>query len=132
MSEALSKKLRRKLRLRPGESDILNNREGTELEFKTSFSMGSMAGYCRTMIAFANNRGGFLVFGVEPSPHRLRGINAEKFDRTDPAEISTFLKDHTSPAVEWDTGVETLHGVDIGYLYTYPSVIGPVINKGQG
>jgi hypothetical protein len=128
MSEELSKTLRRKLRLRAGATDILNNREGTELEFKTTFSLGSMAKYCRTMIAFANNRGGFMVFGVEPRPHRLKGIDADRFDATDPAEISNFLKEHSSPEIEWDMGIATVHGVDLGYLYTYEAAVGPVMS----
>lgn len=79
------------------------------------------------MAAFANNRGGFIVFGVEASPHRLKGVNSNRFNELDPAQVTTFLRDHLSPEIEWDLGVIEFHGVELGYLYTFEAAEKPVI-----
>ncbi|MEE8138544.1 MAG: ATP-binding protein [Thermoanaerobaculia bacterium] len=126
MSEELDRQVRRILRLRPGTVDILHNREGNRVEFKESFSLGSLARYTRTMVAFANNAGGYIIFGVEPSPHRLKGVNP-RFKTVDPASISSFLRDHVSPDPDWEIGEFEYHGVDLGYLYVYEAREKPII-----
>ena len=42
----------------------LFHREGQELEFKEQFNLAGLAEYFRDFAAFANNRGGYMVFGV--------------------------------------------------------------------
>jgi len=119
--------LRKILRLRQGSKDILNNRENSKLEFKESFNLGNRAKYARTMAAFANNIGGYIIFGIEPSPHRLKGINVRKFSETDPAKLTQFLNDHLSPELEWDMSIFSIYGKELGYIYTEESVDKPVI-----
>jgi predicted HTH transcriptional regulator len=41
----------------------LHHREGQELEFKEQFSFAGLAEYFKDFAAFANNRGGYLIFG---------------------------------------------------------------------
>lgn len=84
--------LRQMLRLRSGAERILRNRESSQLEFKETFNFGSRVRYARTMAAFANNRGGYIVFGVEPSPHRLKGVNSTAFERVDPAQLDAVFE----------------------------------------
>ena len=50
------------------------------LEFKESFNLGNMDEYAKTMAAFANNRGGIIIFGVKDNPRIPIGIRKEKFD----------------------------------------------------
>lgn len=45
--------------------DMLIKREDKNHEFKESFNMASMAMYFKTIAAFANNDGGYLIFGVK-------------------------------------------------------------------
>ncbi len=82
------------LALREGSTNVLRNRENSQLEFKETFNLGSRAKYARTMASFANNKGGYIVFGVEPSPHRLKGLSSDRFDAFDPAQLSEFLNTH--------------------------------------
>src|SRR6266478_5170013 len=84
-------KLQSLLKLRNDSKNILQNRENSQLEFKETFNLGSLAKYSRTMAAFANNKGGYIVFGVEPSPHRLKGVNKGKFEECD-RRGATFLR----------------------------------------
>jgi hypothetical protein len=128
----LDRELKQLLRIRKGTTDILHNRENSRIEFKTSFSLGSLGLYARTMIAFANSRGGFLVFGVEASPHRLRGVD-DRFSTVDPARVTSFLREHVSPELEWEFGSFHFHDVELGYLYTSEAVDKPLIStRNQG
>jgi hypothetical protein len=52
----------------------LFHREGQELEFKEQFNLAGLADYFRDFAAFANNKGGYLVFGVKDSPRIPIGL----------------------------------------------------------
>lgn len=130
MSAELDRALRRTLRLRSGSTNVLHNREGSSLEFKKAFNLGGMPEYARTMLAFGNNCGGYLVFGVDPSPHRLRGVNPV-FKTVDPARISSFLRDHAAPEPNWEMGELTFHGVELGYIYTHEGMAKPFVVTGS-
>ena len=62
------------LKLDPNHPGRLASRENSRLEYKQSFNWSGRAGYAKTMAAFANNAGGFIVFGVKDSPHDLVGL----------------------------------------------------------
>ena len=55
-------------------------RESSWLEFKESFSYKSLAKYAKTMAAFANCGGGYIIFGVQNSPHEYVGLAEKKLD----------------------------------------------------
>ena len=127
MSVATDALLTDLLHLRHGATDILNNRESTRLEFKQSFSFANQASYARTMISFANDHGGFIVFGVEDRPHRLVGVDLERFVKFDPAPLTSFLGAHVVPLVEWEFGSIEFAGYPLGYICTEPSADKPVM-----
>lgn len=56
----------------------LYHREGQELEFKEQFNLAGLADYFRDFAAFANNRGGYLIFGVKDSPRIPVGLSDSK------------------------------------------------------
>ena len=43
-------------------------KESTTIEFKASFSSWSKPSYAKTMSSFANNCGGYMIFGVTDFP----------------------------------------------------------------
>ena len=49
-------------------------REGPSLEFKEAFNWASKDRYAKTMAAYANNKGGYIIFGVTNHPRRLVGL----------------------------------------------------------
>lgn len=53
------------------------NREGSTIEFKESYNHAGMAQYFKTMAAFANNSGGYIIFGVGDRPRRLIGLKSK-------------------------------------------------------
>jgi len=119
--------LRSLLKLRNGSKNILQNRENSQLEFKETFNLGSLAKYSRTMAAFANNRGGYIVFGVEPSPHRLKGVNKTKFEECDPAQVTQFLNAHFGPEIIWEMETVEIFGTSLGYIYISEADEKPIV-----
>ena len=46
------------------ERGYLKHRESKKIEFKKRFSFGSLGRYARSMAAFANAEGGYIIFGI--------------------------------------------------------------------
>ena len=115
------------LALKAGSTTVLRNRESSIIEFKESFNLGSLGKYARTMMAFANSKGGFLVFGVKPKPHSLGGVNLERFEGVDSAQITRALNQWASPELTWEMGIIVLNGMPLGYIFQHEAVRKPVI-----
>jgi Putative DNA-binding domain len=105
----------------------VKSRESTKLDFKQSFNWGSAAEYTRTMAAFANNQGGYLIFGVKDSPRSIVGLSGDAFENLTSEKISEFMKSHFSTAVDYEFESLDLNGKKIGWLYTRPSSLRPII-----
>lgn len=115
--------------IRQGSADICKRRESATLEFKENFhaSEAFLAKLGKSMAAFSNNRGGYIVFGITPAPHRLKGMTNDKFDRTDPSRITQFLASHFQPTVQWDSLIHERDGKRFGIIYVYPSHSRPTV-----
>lgn len=82
---------------------ILVSRENSLLEFKTTLNLDGQT--FKTMAAYANNKGGYIVFGVKPKPHTVVGLSEEKLQyirNIDRSEISSKLDAYYHPTIEWD------------------------------
>ncbi len=93
------------LRLKPDSS--LFHREQKDLEFKESFNLNGLAEYFRDFAAFANNIGGYIIFGVTNSPRKLKGLSKkslEQFNKIDEEKISGFINEHFAPYMDWEMG----------------------------
>ena len=110
----------------------LFHREGQELEFKEQFNFAGLAEYLRDFAAFANNRGGYLIFGVENSPRKPTGLSEsahDQFDKLDPEKITGFILDIFSCDISWSHGVIELYGKKFGYFRVFECPSKPVIAK---
>lgn len=118
----------------------LRSRESNTVEFKKAFNMGSAAAYAKTMAAFANNTGGYIVFGIEDSPRSILGLTNNNLENLKQEKLTETINSYFAPAIDWETGtfdvdVEKLddNGVSlterkkVGWIYTYESDIKPVI-----
>jgi hypothetical protein len=105
----------------------LSAREGTSLEFKESFNWAGKDRYAKTMAAFANNRGGYLLFGVTNSPRVLVGLAGAGFENLDEAIISGYLNGTFSPAIAFEKYIHVEHGKPIGVIYVPPHENRPVV-----
>lgn len=110
----------------------LHHRENQELEFKEQFNFAGLAEYLRDFAAFANNRGGFLIFGVTDSPRKAEGLSAsaaDQFDKIDPQKITGYILDLFSSEIIWSHDVVERKGKKFGYFRVYEHKAKPVIAK---
>jgi predicted HTH transcriptional regulator len=104
-------------------------RESSTIEFKENFNFSCMAEYSKIMASFANNSGGYLIFGIKDNPRKLTGINLDKFNEINQEKITSFLLEYFNPEIRWDIGLVEYNGVYIGYIYTYEAESKPIICK---
>lgn len=112
--------------------DYLYHREGQELEFKEQFNLAGLADYFRDFAAFANNRGGYLLFGVKDSPRLPQGLNdksIEQFRKIDPEKITGYLLELFSSDIHWHQADFEIDGKVYGIFRIFESVSKPVIAK---
>lgn len=105
----------------------VRSRESTKLDFKQSFNWASAAEYTRTMVAFANNQGGYIIFGIKDSPRELVGLTGDAFDNLTSEKVSEFLKSNFSTTIDYEFETLEINGKKIGWIYTRPSLVKPVI-----
>lgn len=107
--------------------DYLITRESTNIEFKKSFHKSRIEKYYKTMCAFANHSGGYIVFGVENRPHVPSGLTNNDIEELDEAKLSGSLNDSFSPAILWEKHYIELEGSNFGLLFVRESETKPVM-----
>jgi hypothetical protein len=105
----------------------LVTRENSWLEFKQSFNWKSRDDYARTFAAFANTKGGYVVYGVQNKPHLLIGINPDDFEKTDPAIITSELNNYFAPEIEWENRIVDFQGKFFGIIFVHELKEKPII-----
>jgi len=106
------------------------SRESSDLEFKESFGWKSIPKYLKTSAAFANTRGGYMVFGIANAPHKLVGLDGphlRSFESIEAEKLTKHFNDHFSPEILWKIQEYELQGKIYGLLYVYESHDKPVI-----
>ena len=110
----------------------LYHRESQTLEFKEQFSLSALADYFRDFVAFANNKGGYLIFGVKDNPYTLNGLtkkSQEQFEKIDPEKITGFLLDIFSSNIDWEQSTIVVAGRRFGIFCISEAKVKPVIAK---
>lgn len=110
----------------------LFHREQKDLEYKESFNLNGLAEYFRDFAAFANNSGGYIIFGVTNSPRKLKGLTEKglkQFGKIDEGKISGFINEHFAPYIDWEMNTVKVAGKTFGVLYVHKSLLKPVICK---
>jgi hypothetical protein len=95
---------------------ILKGGEHEECECKQDFDPKKISSVVRAVAAFANNKGGYLLFGVSNSGYSVSGIS-DVFSKTDIVQIVEKVKAHLSPTptIAIKDTIE-LEGVTVGFL----------------
>ena len=107
----------------------LAKRESTTLEFKEEFDWdvrASRVKYLKTIAAFANKNGGYLVFGITDSPRTLRGLS-KPFMQIDDAQINQFFNQFLAPAPEFEREEIQIQNKTFGFIYVHPTQNPPVV-----
>ena len=108
------------------------NREGTTIEFKESYNHAGMAQYFKTIAAFANNIGGYIIFGVGDKPRRLIGLLEKSLAQFEDLKVEEFTKnlmDYFSPEIKWEHCTFEYKEKSFGVIYIYPLKNKPCICK---
>ena len=110
----------------------LYHRENQELEFKEQFNFAGLGEYFRDFAAFANNRGGYLIFGVQDSPRIPIGLSDPSLDqlnRLDPEKISGYLLEIFSSDIRWEQAIIKHSKKYFGVFRIYEGSTKPIIAK---
>jgi hypothetical protein len=115
------------------ERGYLRRNESTSLEFKQAFNLGNLEDYARDFAAFANNKGGYLVFGIKDSPREVIGLEGNHFPEFDLERVTRDLNSIFSQTLNIEKYEHAVNGKKIGILYTHQSEDLPVMaKKNQG
>ncbi|MEN8894053.1 MAG: ATP-binding protein [Planktotalea arctica] len=110
----------------------LFHREGQSLEFKEQFNFAALADYFRDFSAFANNKGGCLIFGVTDAPRTASGLSERSlaaFSKLDPEMISGFILEIFSCNIFWESLILEHEEKHFAVFKVYEAVVKPVIAK---
>lgn len=103
------------------------SRESGWLEFKESFNWNSKDKYAKSMAAFANNKGGYIIFGIKDKPRDLIGLQSDNFETTDEAKITAYLNSVFSPEIVFEKFVITVQSKNVGILHSHQIKTKPVV-----
>lgn len=81
----------------------------------------------KTIAAFANNKGGYFVFGVENGSFNVVGLPDEKFEKYDLNRLNQNIRDQLGIGLEIQTTTHQIDGKKIGIVYVGPAHTKPVI-----
>lgn len=106
-------------------------------ECKLNFGFKHAGLWLRAVAALANNRGGYIFFGVhdkEESPikgldksYAVAGMTDKVFESADPAEFATKLKNSLDPTPRVQIAKFSISGMVIGVIYVEPHPSRPII-----
>ena len=108
------------------------HRESKNIEYKESFNHAGWSEYLRNFAAYANNDGGYMIFGVKDGPKEPMGLSnsaADMFDRIDEEYISEEINKLFSPTINWEKQLVEAHGKHFGIVYVWRGTIKPIIGK---
>ena len=114
-----SERLTTMFRTSPKDEFRIINREGSTIEFKESYNHANMAEYFKTIAAFANNSGGYIIFGVGDKPRRLIGLQEKSLQQFETLRVEEFtqaLNEYFSPEIRWDHCTFESHKLSFGVI----------------
>ena len=110
----------------------LRARESRTLEFKENFQRAGLVETVKNLAAFANNEGGYLVYGVKNKPHEPIGMSNDQFDSLDDAEITQAVNKYFAPSIKWERVMHEWNGRRFGIMYSHPGADRPIIAIANG
>lgn len=107
-----------------------SNFEGKDIEFKENFNWDTRYNYFKTMAAFSNANGGYLIFGIKDKPCIPLGLDEKRIDKfrdKDGDKWSTELRNLFNIEVIWHRRVFTFFDKIFGIIYVQESSKKPII-----
>lgn len=109
--------------------------ESDEFECKEGFNLRSFGKPLRTIAGFANNRGGYLFFGVKDKPDNFAvcGLADDRFTDTDQNKFSQTIRSVLEPTPRCRVASLKFGALTIGVIHVEPHTAKPVIaSKSEG
>jgi hypothetical protein len=109
--------------------------ETDEFECKEGFSLRNFGKPLRTIAGFANNRGGYLFFGVKDKPDNFAvcGLADDRFTGTDQNKFSQTIRSVLEPTPRFRVASLKLDKLTVGVIHVEPHSAKPVIaSKTEG
>jgi hypothetical protein len=116
-------------RLVGGETDRIECKAGFRLQPEDRFSKA-----LRAIAGLANNKGGYLLFGITDATFQADGLADDVFTKSDISLLMRILVGALDPAPHVTKGLIELGGKQVGVLYVEKHDHGPIIaikNVGQ-
>lgn len=118
--------------LRTRSDGSLIHRESKDLEFKEQYNNAGFEDYLKDFAAFANNCGGYIIFGIKDSPRKRIGLKPEakkQFESVDPEKITEKIMDVFAVNIDYEVELITEDSLDFGVMYVSESTNKPIIAK---
>lgn len=107
---------------KPGAPGSLAITETDQVECKKSVSF-----VMKTIAAFANNKGGYFLFGVENGTFNVLGLPDDKFEKYDLNKLNQNIRDQLGIGLEIQLATHLIDGKKVGVAYIGQAHTKPVI-----
>ena len=113
-----------------GKGWFLISGETDEAECKTNFALKPQERFAdalRAIAGLANNKGGYIFFGVKDKSYELVGLRDDTFGSTDSAEFSCIISTSLDPVPCYEITFLKIDGKPLGVIYVHRHDHRPVI-----
>lgn len=100
-------------------------RESKHREFKQTFVPNDFSDYTKTIVAFGNADGGFILFGISDKPRQIVGTS----EIPDEAQWADRLRDDFDPEISIATKIYAVGALHVYVVGTGPVTYRPVVCK---
>ena len=107
---------------------VLRGGETDEIECKQTFHGPGHARLLRAVAALPNNKGGYIIYGVENATGIVLGLKEDRLKKTDPSQFTQAIRSATEPCPRFDVGTAELGGMEYGAVYVHAEPEAPVIS----
>lgn len=111
----------------------LSGGETDHTECKENFGLRYPGAWLRALAAMANNRGGYIFFGVADkdsdgkASHHVVGMGTEEFSKSDPADLAKRVRGTFDPTPRFETTTIEIGGKKVGVIHVDQHPSRPVI-----
>lgn len=118
--------------VRPGTPSRLAISETSTVEGKESFDWGNKHDYGKTLVGMANNRGGYILFGVKDGSFEIVGIQPDRMEKFDLKKANEHFSRTFNQSLELGKGQFEVGGRTVGVLHVQASAAKPVVCTTDG
>ena len=110
--------------------ETLFSGESKNIEYKVAVPDKSEK-YMKTVVAFANGRGGKIVFGIEDKTLEVVGMDEDSIYKT-MDDITNAISDSCEPVIRPDVAMQTIKDKTVIVIEIFPGAERPYYIKSQG